>query len=298
MSALDKEEHQMEFAKLSITNNPAISAIYYALLQCGYDFYSIERDAPAVKKLQSFIMPDHNEYGFFSEVRQNTCEVYPYWPRAAMLETAIYFIDLPRACFVNFDAYKEKIQSAKNISDMERNQTFWNWIHQFPGAINHVLQSNSFGRYLEWENDWIAEQNQKCKNDLRRIMDIFMLCEKRFKTPFRKIQIVLNPIKCVYSADYHQRDETFIFCSGALREESVIHEFVHHVVHPMIERRKDEILRYNFVNLGVDASYYLNGGEAGKLNAFEEYIVRKLTDKILSGDIPENLDAFFDSREQ
>ena len=32
----------------------------------------------------------------------------------------------------------------------------------------------------------------------------------------------------------------------------------------------------------------------GKLNAFEEYIVRKLTDKILSGDIPENLDALFD----
>lgn len=284
----------MEFEKLSITNNSTISAIYYALLQYGYDFYSIERDALTVKKLQSFIMSDNNEYGFFSEVKQNTCEVYPYWPRAAMLETATYFIDLPRACFVNFDAYKSKIQSAKNISDMERNQTFWNWIDQFPRAINHVLQSNSFGRYLEWENDWIAKQNQKCKNDLRRIMNIFMLCKEKFKSPFQSIQIVLNPIKCVYSSDYHQRDETFIFCSGALREESVIHEFIHHAVHPVVERRKDEILHYNFVNLGVDASYYLNGSEAGKLNAFEEYIVRKLTDIVLSGDIPENLDALFD----
>lgn len=284
----------MEFAKLSITNNSTISAIYYALLQYGYDFYSIERDALMVKKLQGFIMPDKKEHGFFSEVRQNTCEVYPYWPRAAMLETATYFIDLHRERFVNFDAYKSKIQSAKNISDMERDQTFWNWIHQFPKSINHVLQSNSFGRYLEWENDWIAKQNQECKNDLRRIKDIFILCKEKYKSPFESIQIVLNPIKCVYSADYHQRDEIFIFCSGALRVESVIHEFIHHVVHPVVERRKNEILRSNFVNLGVDASYYLNGSEVGKLNAFEEYMVRKLTDKILSGDTPENLDALFD----
>lgn len=51
----------MEFAKLSITNNSTISAIYYALLQYGYDFYSIDRDAVMVKKLKSFIMPDNNE---------------------------------------------------------------------------------------------------------------------------------------------------------------------------------------------------------------------------------------------
>ena len=57
----------VELTKLSITNNSLISAIYYALLQCGYDFYAIERDAFMVKKLQSFIMPDNNEYGFFQK---------------------------------------------------------------------------------------------------------------------------------------------------------------------------------------------------------------------------------------
>lgn len=48
------------------------------------------------------------------------------------------------------------------------------------------------------------------------------------------------------------------------------------------------------LDLDLDTSYYLNGSEAGKCNAFEEYMVRKLTDKILSGDIPESLDVFFD----
>ena len=239
-------------------------------------------------------MSDSNRYGFFSEVRQNTCKVFPYWPRAAMIETATFYIDLPRACFVDFDAYKSNILSAKNISDIERNETFWNWILQFPAVLKDVFQSNCFGRYLEWENAWIEDQNKKHQTNLRRIEDILMLCKERFNSHFQSIQVVLNPIKCIYSADYHSKDETFIFCSGALSEESVIHEFIHHSVHPVVENREDEILRCNFVNLDLDASYYLNSSKTGKLNAFEEYMVRKLTDKILCGDIPENLDVFFD----
>ena len=284
----------MGYKRLSISNNTAISAIYFALLHCGYDFYSIERDASTVNKLRSFIVPDSGKYGFFSEVRQNTCEVYPYWPRAAMLETATFYIDLSRVCFVDFDAYKSKILSAENISDIERNETFWDWILRFPTALKDVFQSNCFSRYLEWENTWIEDQNKKHQTNLRKIEDILVPCKERFHFPFQSIQVVLNPIKCTYSADYHLKDETFIFCSGALSEESVIHEFIHHSVHPVIENRKGEILRFNFVNLDLDASYYLNGSEAGQLNAFEEYMVRKLTDKILSGDVPENLDVFFD----
>lgn len=284
----------MGYKKLSISNNTAISAIYFALLHCGYDFYSIGHDASTVNKLRSFIVPNRGKYGFFSEVRQNTCEVYPYWPRAAMLETATFYIDLPRACFVDFDAYKGKILSAENISDIERNETFWNWILRFPTALKDVFHSDCFSRYLEWENTWIEDQNKRYQANLKRIEDILVPCKERFHSPFQDLKIVLNPIKCAYSADYHVKDETFIFCSGTLSEESVIHEFLHHAVHPVVENRKDEILRCSLVNLDLDASYYLNGNEAGKLNAFEEYMVRKLTDKILSGDVPENLGVFFD----
>ena len=120
------------------------------------------------------------------------------------------------------------------------------------------------------------------------------MCKERFKSPFQSIQIVLNPIKCTCSADYHLKGETFIFSSGAFSETSVIHEFIHHLVHPIIKSRKGEILQRNFANLNLDASYYLNGSDSGKLNAIEEYMVRMLTNKISSGNVPENLDAFFD----
>lgn len=184
--------------------------------------------------------------------------------------------------------------SAKNILDIERNQLFWDWIIKFPKTLKLVLQSNSFSRYLKWENDWIAEQNQKYKRKLKKIEDIIARCKEKMNSPIQNIQIVLNPIKCVYSADYHLIDNNFIFCSGALSEESVIHEFFHQIVHPIVENRKDEILCCNVTNLDIDTSYYLNNDELGILNAFEEYMVRVLTDAIVSGDIPENLDVFLD----
>lgn len=284
----------MGYKELSITNIPAISAVYFSLLQCNYDFYPIERDTLLIDKLRGFILSDCGEYGFFCDVKQNTCEVYPYWPRAAMLETATFYMDLSREQFVDFNAYKNSVMSAKNIADVERGQLFWDWIIKFPKALNHVLQSDGFRRYLEWENDWIAEQNQKYKKELGRIREVLTLCKGKFKSPIQNIQVVLNPIKCVYSADYHLKGNNFIFCSGALSEEAVIHEFIHHIVHPIVENRKDEIRRCNVTNLDMDASYYLNNDEAGILNAFEEYMVRVLTDAIVSGHVPETLDVFFD----
>lgn len=284
----------MEYKELSITNIPAISAIYFSLLQCKYDFCSIEREVALKDKLRSFIISDCGEYDFFFDVKQNTCEVYPYWPRAAMLETATFYIDLTRECFIDFSAYKKSIMSANNILDVERNQSFWDWIIKFPKALKPVLQSNSFSHYLKWENNWIIEQNQKYKKELGKIRDIFTLCKEKFKSPIQDIQIVLNPIKCVYSADYHIKDYNFTFCSGSLSEQAVIHEFIHHIVHPVVEKRKDEVLFCNLANLDIDISYYLNNDEVGILNAFEEYMVRAFTDAVVSGNVPETMDAFFD----
>ena len=211
-----------------------------------------------------------------------------------MLETAAFFIDLSQARFINFEEYKSIIYSAKNISDAERNQAFWNWIIQFPAALRQVMQSDCFRRYLEWENRWIAAQNQISKDELRRISNILDVCKERFGSPFESMQIVINPIKCVYSSDYHNIGGDLTICLGELREDSIIHEFIHHIVHPAIENRKNEISRRSLESLPVDASYFLDGGDEGKLNAFEEYMVRKLTAKMASGDIPNNIDIFFD----
>lgn len=84
---------QDERKNIFITNISEISAIYFALLQFGYNFFSVERETDHVHTIQKFVT--HTKLpNFFSDVKQNTCEVYPYWPRAAILETATFFYNL------------------------------------------------------------------------------------------------------------------------------------------------------------------------------------------------------------
>ena len=258
--------------------------------------YPIERDAAAVSRLHSFVMSNGSDYCFFSDARQDSCKVYPYWPRTAMMEAATCYMNLSRGCFEDFEAYQNVMLSAQNISNAQKGQAFWQWIMRFPAALKHVLESKAFLRYLDWENMWIEEQNKKHRHNLKRVEDVLALCKERLPFPaaFQSIRIVLNPIKCDYSSDCHIKDDAFVFCLGAFREESVIHEFVHHAVHPAVEHRKDEILSDRIVNFDLDDSYYLDGGDAGKLNVFEEAMVRKLTDKILKGTVPANVDVFLD----
>ena len=284
----------MKLKELSITNIPEISAIYYALLQCGYDFYEIERDKHTVDRLRGFAQPDGAEYGFFSGTRQNTCEVYPYWPRAALLESAVFRLDSRAARFTDFDGYRSFVLSAENIADGERDAAFWDWVRHFPEALRYVMEGGGFRRYIAWENEWAAEQNREHGSALKRLGDVLTLCGERFGTPLKSVSIVLSPIKCVYSSDYHIKNGDFIFSSGAFREESVVHEFLHRSVHPKTEERRDEILRREAVYPDLDASYLLDGGEVGRLNAFEEYAVRKLTEMLIGGSVPESLDTFFD----
>lgn len=275
--------------QISITNIKNISAVYFALLQCKYDFYSLDRDSGHVEAVERFLGAKE-DFSYFSDVRQNSCEVYPYWPRAAMLETASFYVQSDSAHFINFDMLQKYILSAGNISASERDQSFWSWIDDFPKALNQVMSSDSFRVYLEWENEWIDQQNHARKSDLNYIESVVDMCANRYHSSVREIEVVLNPIKCVYSSDYHLVSNRFIFCSGTLQLESVIHEFLHHVVHPVVESHKEEILSQDIECLNIDRSYFLTGDNAGRLNAVEEYFVRMLTNAVLANNPPDDLE--------
>ena len=278
---------------IQAVNLPKISAIYYALLQCGYDFYAFEKDAGLVKKVETFRveLTDFPNL-FFSEAKQNTCEVYPYWPRAAMLESAAFYIDCNNMQFRNFEAYRNYIMSAGNISEAERNQSFWQWLEGFPAALKAVFDSKEFQAYLRWENEWIEQQNLVWKNDLDRIKELLDICVRSRLSPIQEVCVVLNPIKCAYSADYHIDGSRWFYCSGIFSPASVVHEFLHHIVHPFVSEYKETILKHRMPLSDIDSSYYLANDEYGKLHAFEEYIVRKLTNTAMAENFPSDISLY------
>lgn len=281
--------------RISIMNIPEISAIYFALLQSGYNYYAIEKEIDIVESIKKFKLTcDVFESEFFSEAKQNTCEVYPYWPRATLLEAATFYLDSTNSQFVNFDLYRFKILNADNISDDEKDITFWEWIRKFPSALCNILFNDFFQFYLNWEKEWIEQQKHVLVNDLSDLEKILTSCSKHFGSAIQEISVVLNPIKCAYSADYHLIEGQLFFCFGGFQKEFVMHEFLHHIVHPFITEHRGIILQHRGSYPGIDASYYLSGDELGRLNAFEEYLVRKLTPLAIIEDLPSDIGMFIE----
>lgn len=274
--------------QITISNIPEISAIYFALLQSGYDYYAMGRSQDHISCIHEYIGAE-NVAHFFTGVEQNTCEVYPYWPRAAILETASFYLLPDHSHFRDCNALRSQIMSATNIADRERDQRLWDWIADFPAALSEVLACDAFKNYLKWEQKWVATQNVKHETELRMIKKCLDLCVSNYGSPVQDIQIVINPIKCVYSADFHMDGNCFIFCSGVFRAESVIHEFLHHVVHPAVVEIADMIAATKRTYPHIDESYYLSGDNIGRLNAFEEYAVRALTTDVMNNKLPKEL---------
>lgn len=276
---------------VSITNIPSISAIYFALLQSGYDYYSIGRTQEQIEAVKSFYKPELSSC-FFSQAKQNTCEAYSYWPRTALLESAVFYIDTDIARFSDFGAYKKFVMSASNLQNTERDNSFWSWISAFPVELNKVVNSEHFKRYLIWENFWIEQQNKIHTDALTAVQEAIETCVNRYNATIDNVNIILSPIKCAYSSDYHIVDNQLVFSSGAFKPESVIHEFLHHIVHPYILNLQSRILVSKKYFDGIDSSYYLSDNDNGKLNAFEEYSVRALTKEISNRTHPDDLEKY------
>lgn len=276
---------------LEFVQSPGISAIYYALLQCGYDFYMYERSEELCALIRGFACGAPVP-GFFLGVKQNTCEVYPYWPRAAILETATNYLDEGSLTFSRFDEFKNSVMNAPNISEEERGASLWSWLYDFPSALNEVLALESFVSYIKFECGFLAEYKEQIAPEAARLLTLLERCAKLYGSAYSRIQLLINPIKCVYSSDYHINGTEFIYSSGALRADSVLHEFLHHIVHPHVIKASECILAEGFNPDGIDDSYYLSGSDAGKLNAFEEYAVRRLTYDILCEEYPADIDKY------
>lgn len=269
---------------MKICTNEAVSAIYYALWQHGYEYAGLARDAAHMAALASF--SGDAPHPFFAQVRQHTCEAYAFWPRAALLETAAFHVALADASFMDADGLRRKIMAMPNITDAERNDGFWAWLADFPAALRDVLNSSGFRRYMAWAAEWVQLQNLHHERELAQIERCLAVCRERYASPLKGVQLLIDPIKCMYSADYHVVGTDFVFSSGRFRAEAVIHEYLHHVVHPAVARHADTIPAREYP--GLDASYY----NAGPEYAFEEYAVRQLTALAMADQLPKQLDAF------
>jgi len=265
---------------IQISSNTMINAIYFGLALTGYEYGYINKPdnvADMLKQTESYAgLNDVKE--FFTAARQNTCEVYPFWPRAALMETATFFINNITSEF-DFSKYKNYVYSLQNITPAERNDSLFNWIATFPQALDKIQNDSMFHNMNNKMYETVCQISHDISIQMTTLADKLSKLSQGINTGVTKMTVIICPIKCIYSADYFLRDNEMFVILGNFLPHSVVHEYMHLVVHPKIAQHKEDILSHSRM-ADIDQSYYLDGNEAGELNAFEEHIVRLLSNAI------------------
>ncbi len=262
---------------------PVLSALYYALLQCGYaPWAQMGRCAAHGDALAPFT-GNQAASGYFSAARQDTCEAYPWWPRAFLLEDAALCLNGDCTAFSDPAALRERISGFNNIAESERDDRLFHHLSGLPDALRPVLAADGFARFRMWEQNWLREQHALLADELSLLENRLTVCMARYPAPVRRVEAAVSPIKCVYASDCHRLGDTLLFFSGTLRAESVVHEYLHYALHPAVAALTLPAapLRYP----GLDDSYYLAGPSA----AFEEHAVRALTQDVLASRYPKDI---------
>lgn len=263
--------------RFDIISEPRIAAIYFGLMQGGYEYFSAGKAREDVKLWESWAkMPVSYDTSFFTEARQATPGIYPFSPRAAALEMASFYVDMQNGIFTDEEACLRKIRVSGIIKEREL-PDFTTWIMGFPKLMKSVMQCEGFASYINWEESWLKQQAKPHKQKLQKYDDVISYFSKKCNPTVSNAFIVYCPLKCTFVSDYFAEGDTLYFISGMLRLEAALKEFLHLMLHPLVQKHSDAICSLrNLHRLRVENTNYGDNNDQAKLAIFEEYAVGEL----------------------
>ena len=260
---------------IELSSKKELDAIYFGLVLSGYEYATINKPNNIAEITQKIM--NYKALGevrdFFAMARVKTCEVYPFWPRAALLESALFFMEDGNLDICKYQLY---VNGLANIDIQERNDSFFSWVKGLPKHLKTIMKDHLFNEVHSQLSAIVSKMD--VLNDITKLER--KLSYMQLEEPINKLSVLICPIKCCYSADYFAGcDEMFVML-GDFLAHSIVHEYMHLLVHPIVVNHKARILSDSQdKQLSIDASYYLQDDD-GFLNAYEEYIVRTASELI------------------
>ena len=271
----------MNKVKITISSNVDINAIYFGIALSGYEYADIDKSDDITKWLHQIRRyPGLDEAKrYFSGARQSTCAVYPFWPRVALLESATFFINEKG---FDYDDYCTYVKARPNLADEEKSDDFFCWVKDFTKYLMQVKADLFFQDINRQISDKVNEISANSVEKVDMIKSRLDSLPASAASTISAISLIICPIKCVYSADYFAVGSIMSVILGDFLPHSIVHEYLHPVVHLYVQKHRERIVAYDGSKcLDLDQSYHMGNDENGKLNAFEENIVRIISDLIL-----------------
>lgn len=236
--------HLIEFV-----NNTAINAIYFGLISAGYNYADIEKTDEIIRLIKIIREKQSSKAAndFFSKAYQYTCRAYPYWPRAALMEKATFFInDLYNTDTFDYLRYHNEVMNLPNLMDSERDESFWSWIKEFPNTLKEILRDKKFHQIDEYIKKWISINSKTFENKRDAIEQSLTKLAISEGKEIQPIKVIISPLKCIYSADYQVSEGNLFIVLGDFLPNSIVHECIHSMVHPHVVELREDILKKCF----------------------------------------------------
>ena len=227
--------------------NKNIFTVFVGLIASGYDLVDKNCNCEIIKHI------DMIEFGeeinsYFRQAKTGSCEVNPYWPRAFLLSLAgLHISEQAPFKYKDFDRLKNYIYDLENINPNEIGEETFSWLEQLPAKLQLIQDKTEFqelwNNYLSVAKEGLESYNFIVSEAITGIIDTFNISPDELP----QIVVIPNLLQAPQATDYVIYENIIYIIKAKPDKESVIHEFLHHILGTKLKEQRERINKYMFL---------------------------------------------------
>lgn len=268
---------------LKVNLSRPVFTLYAGLTAGGYDLANSGPENPARLVIASIKSHrwDADAVRYFATARLCRAGVNPYWPRAAMLLDATFFLnDDP------IGGYADATRVLRDIAEFptrasEKGEDTLRWIGRYPSMYRRIEADPAFSDlWLQFQLSVGSQVQERFADAGREALELLRSGLGVKEKDLPAVVVIPNPLQAVQIADFVRKDGDVFAVIAAPRPSSLIHELLHCVFEKAIAEEHDVIVSHRglFTPAVVDAmlkmQYAWGVDDQSWLRVFEESLVR------------------------
>ena len=258
-----------------------VFGLYVGLTASGYNLARIPAGDPIEPVLRAINLADWPDAvrGYFAKSRARSGRVNPYWPRAAMLLEACFYLEPGRGFRPPDELRLLRAIAEFPVGSAGKDSATVAWVREFPGAFAALSGTDLFP--ILWTSYLDALQPR-----LRSFEKAALLCMESLTgmtgvstEALPELVIIPNPLQAPELADFVRRADALHVIVAEPRMSSMVHELLHDVFGPVLRSNKPEIVGHRrLLRPGLGAmmrmQYAWGDDDESWMRVFEESMMR------------------------
>lgn len=253
-------------------------ATYVGLIIGGYNLADVVQAHQIHHRINSMVYNEDIQR-YFSIARTASCEVNPYWPRAYLLTLASFYIDDGFSVYQDFSQVIKHIEGLDNINPEEKNSELINWLKELPLYLRLISQSPMFDEIWKLYTENEVKRTLHICNEIQGVIHNIKSSLGIDGLDLPDLVVIPNCLQAPQATDYIKLKRKIYVIKANPDKESIIHEYLHEIFKPYLDRNSDLIIKYSFLLKPVLSEMkrlqYAWGEDADSwVNVFEENFMR------------------------